>query len=156
MAITAPVLPPTFEFGVQAYLAKGSTGGCPATTTYLGVMNVTGDLAGIGVHNKMVDITPHSPSVRFTYEAATVATFGPITFDGSFVPTNTGDGGWSASNGLMNDAASGAVREFAVVWPDGTTWYFAATVSVCTVDAKVAGVLTGKCTLTVYGSPILS
>lgn len=152
------VLPPTFptaQAGINGYLSKGSIGSCPATVTYTGIGNVIGDIGGLGVSSKLVDITPHGPNT-WVCMFPTVKTFGPVTFDVSFIPISPGDGGLGAVSGLLADADSQALRAFMYTWPDGTQWFWEAYVGDMMVKGQANGIQQGTVKLTSFGPPTLN
>lgn len=155
MAITPPPLPPTAMAGINAYIAVGVYGGCPATTSYVGIGNLTGDIGGLGISTKMADITPHGPaSPAYSYEFPTVSTFGPVTFEVSYHDQDAVVG--TQPGGLMQLVASQTLRDFVVVWPDGGLWYFSAFISKMEVKAGLAGVCMAAMTLSSFGPPQLA
>lgn len=72
---------------------------------------------------------------------------GEVTFDLNFIPTDTGH------TALITDMTSRVKRNFKVVFPDGSTWSFAAYVTGFEPDAPVSGKLSASVTLKVTGAP---
>jgi len=78
---------------------------------------------------------------------------GEVSFDLNFIPTNATH---NASSGLLKDYSARQKRNYQVVFPDGTTWEFAALVTNFEADAPVGGKLSASVTLKITGKPTLA
>lgn len=113
------------------------------------------DISGPALGQDTADVTSHDSTGGWEEHIGTILRSGEVTFDVNYIPT---DSTHDASAGLINDMENRTLRNFQLVFPDGssTTWSFAALVTGFEPGAPVDGELTASVTLTPSGQPTLA
>lgn len=127
--------------------------GNAATPEVFTTIAEVGDIAGPTLKTQLEDATNHGSSGSFEEKIPTVQSMGSIKFPVSFIPTNATH---SYSAGIVLDWKNKTKRNFQMVFPDNTTWTFAAYVEQVDFKAPVKKVLTADITLTITGAPTLA
>jgi hypothetical protein len=138
------------ELAAIGTLLKRGNGGTPESFTT--IANV-GDIAGPTLKATMEDVTNHSSPGKFEETMPTTKSLGQIKFPVNFIPTNATH---SYAAGLVKDWSDGTKRNFQMVFPDSTTWSFAAYVEEVSFKAPTKGLLAADVTLTITGQPTLA
>lgn len=140
----------TQEMAAFGTLLKIGNGGTPETFTSIAKV---GDIEGPSMKTNMADVTNHLSTGGYEEQLPTTRTMGSIKFPVSFIPTATTH---SYSAGLVKDWVNKTKRNFQMVFPDSTTWTFAAYVEEISVKAGVKDPLSADITLTITGAPTLA
>jgi hypothetical protein len=126
--------------------------GDAATPEVFTLIAEVGDIEGPTLSSNMEEVTSHSSGG--TYESIpTIQTLGKIKFPVNFVPTNATH---SYSAGLVKDWKNRTLRNFQMIWPDGTIWAFAAYVAEVAMKAGVKPALSADVTLEVEATYTLA
>jgi len=129
---------------------KRGDGGSPEVFTLIAE---AGDFEGPEFKSEMDTVTSHS-SGGFLEQIPTIQSVGQIKFPINFIPTNSIH---SYALGLVKDWKNRTLRNFQMVWPDGTTWLLPAFVSgIGPFKAPVKGPLTAPVVLDISGPPTLA
>ncbi len=131
-------------------LLKVGDGGSPVETfaTILQVQDITPPAPTLMVE----DATSHDSPGGWTEDRPTLLDMGDCTFGILYVPSAATH---DATTGLINDMQNRTLRNFQCVYPDTSTWAFAAYVSKFAPKAPVKGLLKADITLSISGQPIL-
>lgn len=128
-------------------LLKRGDGGSPETFTVIAEVL---DIKPPSFSADTEEVTHQESPGGFKEYVVTLLDAGEVTFDVNFIPTD------ASHQGLLSDLQARAKRNFQLVFPDGTTWTFAAYVTGFEPDAPVGGKLSASVTLKVTGQPTLS
>jgi len=113
------------------------------------------DIRGPNLAMRTTETTNHSSANGWAEHIGTILEGGDITFDIGYAPTGATH---DATTGILNDMENRTVRNFQLVFPDGstTTWSFSALVVGFVPNAPVAGELRASITLRISGQPTLA
>jgi predicted secreted protein len=140
--------------GISAYgtLLKIGDGAGPEVFTTVAEVKTIG---GPNIKVDTVDLTTHSSSGAWRQFLATLIDPGELSIDVNFLPTNATQ---SQSTGLLKDLKNRTLRNWQLVFPDGssTTWTFAAYVTGFAISAPVDDLLGASVTLRLSGQPTLT
>lgn len=126
-------------------LKVGDGGGTEVFTT---LAEVT-DISGPGLSGGIVEIS-HMESTYKEYDN-TYPDGGEVSVSGNFLPAG------ATHQALLDDYVAGTLRNFKIVWSDGssTEWAFSAYVTKYEPSAPLNGKLSFSATLTISGAPTL-
>ena len=136
-------------FGTLLQRGDGAT---PESFTTIGEV---GDIEGPELETDTEDVTNHSSTGGYEEVIGTILRTGEVTFPVNYIPTNATH---NATTGLLLDWKNKTLRNFQLVFPDGssTTWSFSAIVTAFAPQAPVAGKLGADVTLKLSGQPTLA
>ncbi len=136
--------------GAFGTLLKIGDGGGPETFTT--IAEVT-DIKGPTLSLDTIEATSHDSANATKEFVAGLKDAGEVTFSVNFIPTNATQ---SYATGLIKDWYNRTKRNFRMVFPDTTTWNFAAFVTRFEPAAPVDGKLAADVTLKIASSPTLA
>jgi len=137
-------------FGSLLKIGDGGNGGESFTT----VAEVT-EISGPALSLDTEDGTHHGSTGGWEEVIPTILRSGEVTFTIQYDPT---DGTHDATTGLLKDMDDKTLRNFQLVFPDGssTTWSFSAYVTGFEPSMPVDGKFTAACALKISGEPTLA
>lgn len=138
------------KYAAKGTLLKVGNSGSPETfTTIAQIFN----LSGPSISNEELDVTDHSSSGGWKEYIASLKDLGEISGELHFDGAQTTQ---DETTGLISALAAGTVKNYQIVFPDGTTVTFAAMVKAFEFAANVADKLTAAFTLKATGAPTWS
>ena len=141
--------------GIAAFgtLLKIGDGASP-TEAFTTITEVT-EIGGPDLTMDTVDGTHHGSTAGWEEVIPTILRSGTVPFTIQYDPT---DSTHDASSGLLKDMEDQTLRNFQLVFPDGssTTWSFSAYVVGFTPGAPHDDKLTAECELKISGQPTLA
>lgn len=137
--------------GIGAQLQIGD-GGSPENFTTIAEVK---DISGPALAQDTVDVTNHDSTGNWEEHIGTILRSGEVTFDINYLPT---DSTHDATDGLLSDKEDQTLRNFQLVFPDGsnTQWDFSALVTGFEPSAPVSDELSASVTLKISGQPTLA
>jgi predicted secreted protein len=140
--------------GIWAHgtLLKIGDGGDPESFTT--ITEVT-DIGGPSLEMNTIEMTSHDSVDGWAEFVGGILDAGEVTFSINYIPT---DSTHDAGTGLIKDMADRTVRNFQLVFPDGssTTWSFSALVTNFEPGEPVDDKLSADVTLKISGKPTLA
>lgn len=127
-------------------LLKIGDGGGPETFTT--IAEVT-DLSGPELGTETIDMTNHSSANATKEKIAGLKEIGPLSFAVNWIPSHATH---SYSAGLVKDWYNRTIRNFQVLWPNGTTWQGPALVTKVGPSAPIDDKLAADVELTPTGA----
>ena len=133
-------------------LLKIGDGGGPETFTT--IAEVT-SISGPGLSLDPIEATSHDSTGGWREFIGGLLEAGEVSFDINYIPTNATH---DASTGLIADMVARTVRNFQLVFPDGssTTWSFAALVTSFEPGEPIDDKLSASVSLKITGQPTLA
>lgn len=133
------------------YLKIGNGGTPESFTTIAEVLDIEGPELELDTE----EVTSHSSTGGWEEFVGTILRSGEVSFEVNYVPTHATH---DASTGLIADMKARTLRNFQLIFPDGssTTWSFAAYVTGMNPSAPVSGKLGAEITLKISGQPTLA
>lgn len=129
-----------------AFLASGSDG----AETFTSVLEIQSVSFG-GLKLDLTDATHMESPSAFREKIATIKDGGDVTLQGNFLP------GVAGHQLLTTDYKNRTLRNFKVVWPDGssTTWSFSAYITNLAPNSSFDGKLSWSIQVSISGAPTL-
>ncbi len=109
------------------------------------------NIGDIELSQEFIDVTTHDSTGGYReFIAAKIREAGEVALEGNFLATDT-----EGQIGLKSDLESGAIQNFVITFPEGTTWAFTAVVYRFSISSPLEKQMGFAATLKIAGKPTL-